>query len=1186
MLFCNVDVSRSKCEVRIARYPMCRGHSSSMMSISRAFLALVAISYCRSTIALHANRHRRSSHNKPKMAVPVSSDQGHPNLYFSAEDVRRLRDRVNTSHAGLYKKLVKIARASETSLRDWQEFSTKWNVVYGNTLAVLATYCVLTPRDQKSLAMAKRYMERLARLPSWRVEGHQVDDVPVAHSLLGFVTAFDFLHASLARNERARYLAKTRAVCRELYAASIKKWWGSSYIQNHVATNYVALFTAAVVVSPYYPGEASAWLDRSVVALDKTMTLLRLVVDGSFQEGVSYGSYTSRSLTQFMYLAERHLNQSYRDNNWVREHFNFLLYSTLPGYQKTVGIADSNKDWAYGPESQLTFLENYVHRDGRAIWLANQIKSCRPASRMVNLLSYTHSTLYTEILFYNNSLKETASDEVKLHVFSDWGVITYGGGTPAGNTFLSFKCGRLHGRAINMLWRNLSKTRSSRLLNPGHEQPDHGSFVYIANEQPVITESFYGPKFTFLENVLMFGHSRKPSCSSPYLGQLGECQMWLNHKDRRTWQAVGELVGYSQHGGVIFMSGDMTGWYDQSLGLQSVYRALVMLSPSVLVVVDTIRLQPESPTTHVSAFFHNADLPFNRTKNERSGENPCAKVGRYSMCWVHHNGHTVNVTMRNNFTVKRARFATNFINVTSRFRGNLSSTAYIFHGPNDVLDDAKVLETRGGDGVSINLKMNSGAYDITLSARHGNPRLRRRLLGSSGYGNVRVNRSARYELGLKTAPCDVAQEMRTSSDTIERVEAFAYLSAAYGVAQLTSFVAMLCWFLHFTRRFGLHPYIRWTMIALFILWLTTFLCFSTKSILSTSPGSLPSGLKPSTANKDADPYQRGRPGARTPCTRLPPQCQAVVAIGLPLSGAEIAREIFTTNTDFAVLDVPSTNVVTPSEFLLLKEKLDLCEWRENDDSRLSFNTSTNMAEFVEWWKQILRNPWKIRKNVTKDYISLKNPLGGNKYEMEVTKSEGALAFVHFKNPGWLFRISWLNTRFLADSFTPVLYLVRDPRSWIEHLLSEHDYTFPQQLDRALRKDDHCNPPSDILAFREVYDAGMKPHVVLAHIWVAFTSYASKLMATLPSGRFRIVRLEDLISAPKETSEDVYSFLRMPFPAAVEHRILQVTKSEILELENYGVINQQFNSWGKILSDEQVVEIERICRNMMSRIGYT
>lgn len=1159
------------------RYPMWRGHSSSTMSICRVFLAMVAILCCQPTAVLHVSGRRHSLQNETKMTDPVSSD--HPNLYFSAEDVLRLRNEASTSRAGLYKKLVQIARASETSLGNWEKFSTEWNAVYGNTLAVLATYCVLTPRDGKSLAMTKRYMERLARLPSWRVKGKQMDDVPVAHTLLGFVTAFDFLHASLTRYERARCLAKMRHACQQLYVASTRKWWGRSYIQNHVATNYVALFTAALVLRPYYPDEANAWLERSVVALDNTMTLLRLVVDGSFQEGVSYGSYTFRSLTQFMYLAERHFNQNYRDNNWVREHFNFLLHSTLPGYQMTVGIADSIKDWAYGPESQLNFLENYVHRDGRAIWLANRIKSCRPASRMENLLSNAHSTLYTEILFYNDSLGETSSDEVKLHVFSDWGVITYGGGTPAGNAFLSFKCGRLHGRAMNMLWSNLSKNSSS-VLNPGHEQPDHGSFVYIAKEQPVITESFYGPKFTFLENVLMFGHSRKPSCSSPYLGQLGECHMWFNHKEKRTWQADGELVGYSQNGDVVFMSGDMTGWYDRSLGLQSVYRALIMLSPSILVVVDTIRLRPGSPTRHVSAFFHNADLPFNKKRNEMFGENPCAaKVGQYSMCCVHLNGHAVNVTTRNNFTVKRARYTTNFINVTSRFRGPFSSTTYIFHGPNDALDDAKVFETRGGDGVLINLKMNSGAYDITLSARHENPRMRRRLLGSSGYGKLRVNRSALFELGLKTAPCDAAQQVRTSPDATERDHAFASPSAAY-VAQLTSFVALLCLFLHFTRRFGLHPYIRWTMFGLFILWLITFfLCFSTKS--STSPGSLPSGL-PSTA-KDTAP----RAGARTPCTRLPPQCQAVVAMGLPLGGAEIARELFTTNTDFAVLDVPSTSVVTPSEFLLLKEKLDLCEWRENDDSHLSLNTSTNMAEFVEWWKQVLRTPWKIRKNKTKDYISLRNPLGyGSEYGMEVTKSEGALAFVHFRNPGWLFRISWLNTRFLADSLTPVLYVVRDPRSWIEHLLSEHDHTFLQQLDRALRKDDNCKSPSDILAFQEVYDAGMEPYVVFAHIWVAFTSYASKLMATLPSGRFTIVRLENLTSSPKETSEDVYSFLRMPFPAAVEHRILQVTKSEIFELENYGVIDRQLKSWGEILSDEQVFEIERICGKMMSRIGYT
>ena len=158
----------------------------------------------------------------------------------------------------------------------------------------------------------------------------------------------------------------------------------------------------------------------------------------------------------------------------------------------------------------------------------------------------------------------------RLHVFSDWGVVTYGGGvdTSHGNnswddrgTFLSFKCGVLHGRAINSVIR--CKNFRSWItdwenFNPGHEHPDQGSFVFAPNGEPFITETYYGPKYTWLYNAIVFGPSLNLECSSPFEGQIGECSGWFNFRTMAAWEAEGDVISASSEGDMVFTSGEMS----------------------------------------------------------------------------------------------------------------------------------------------------------------------------------------------------------------------------------------------------------------------------------------------------------------------------------------------------------------------------------------------------------------------------------------------------------------------------------------------------------------------------------------------------------------------------------------------------------------------------------------------------
>lgn len=61
------------------------------------------------------------------------------------------------------------------------------------------------------------------------------------------------------------------------------------------------------------------------------MVLLKDIKDGSLNEGVAYGSYTTRSLFQYMFLVQRHFNISHFNHPWIKQHFAFYYRTVHPG---------------------------------------------------------------------------------------------------------------------------------------------------------------------------------------------------------------------------------------------------------------------------------------------------------------------------------------------------------------------------------------------------------------------------------------------------------------------------------------------------------------------------------------------------------------------------------------------------------------------------------------------------------------------------------------------------------------------------------------------------------------------------------------------------------------------------------------------------------------------------------------
>ncbi|KAF2975574.1 hypothetical protein EK904_012361 [Melospiza melodia maxima] len=656
----------------------------------------------------------------------------HPSLYFDPQDVQALRQKARTSHLHLFRAIRSAVMVMLSNPLYYLpppkhiDFAAKWNEIYGNNLPPLAFYCLLCPEDKAAFDFALEYMDRMAGYKNWLVENAPGDEVPLGHSLTGFATAFDFLYNSLENERRQKYLEKIWSVSEEMYEYSKVRSWGKQLLHNHQATNMLALLIGALVAGVDKGSQANIWKHTVVDVMEKTMFLLNHIVDGSLDEGVAYGSYTAKSVTQYVFLAQRHFGINNLENNWLKMHFWFYYATLLPGFQRTVGVADSNYNWFYGPESQLVFLDKFIMKNGAGNWLAQQIRKHRPKDGpMVPSTAQRWSTLHTEFIWYAAEITPQPPPDygtAKMHVFPNWGVVTYGAGLPNSqtNTFVSFKSGKLSGRAVYDIvhfqpYRWIDGWRS---FNPGHEHPDQNSFTFAPNGQVFVSEALYGPKLSHLNNVLVFAPSPTSQCNQPWEGQLGECAQWLKWIGDEVGDSTGEIITASQAGDMMFVSGEAVSAYTSAMKLKSVYRVLLLLNSQTLLVVDHIEKEEDSPVNSVSAFFHNLDIDFKyipyKFKNKYNGAMMDVWDAHYKMFWFDHRGSSPVARIQE--AEQAAEFKkrwTQFVNVTFPMKNTLTRIVYLFYGPYVNVSNCRLMDN-AKSGFQISLSVNNTENTISV----------------------------------------------------------------------------------------------------------------------------------------------------------------------------------------------------------------------------------------------------------------------------------------------------------------------------------------------------------------------------------------------------------------------------------------------------------------------------------------
>lgn len=293
-------------------------------------------------------------------------------------------------------------------------------------------------------------------------------------------------------------------------------------------------------------------------------------------------------------------------------------------------------------------------------------------------------------------------------------MVTYGGGLPAGtnHSFLSFKSGKLGGRTIFDIVhqrRYGEWIRGWKNFNAGHEHPDQNSFTFAPRGFPFITEALYGPKYTLLNNAVLFAPSIDRTCFSPWEGQVTEAcdSKWSKYKYGAAADSEGRVEAVLERYGVVFIRGEGRAAYSPALKIRNLQRNLVLLQPDLLLLLDHVHLDVESPAHSISTFFHNTDFPFQHTvvRDGIYGAFVRHKQDEYTMLWRDDTGYsgeadTAYWTYPHGYPYN----GSHYVNVTMSLRFPHTRIAYLFFGPNvDVL--------------SFSLRGDSERIDVHLTTR-------------------------------------------------------------------------------------------------------------------------------------------------------------------------------------------------------------------------------------------------------------------------------------------------------------------------------------------------------------------------------------------------------------------------------------------------------------------------------------
>jgi hypothetical protein len=511
--------------------------------------------------------------------APLEKLRGvHPRMYLTSERIAELRQAIKSTHAAAWQKVRdqadQAARRGPPSYRLDDGYSGDeqlWQRDVGNTLPLLAMAYSLTG-EERYLTSVRHWAAASCGYKTWglgRIDGM---DLATGHQLFGLSLVYDWCYADLddaTRRQIRETLVRRTSVMFEA-AATRRAWWHQSYLQNHLWVDVCGMAAAGLALFDEVD-DGLCWIGLPVDKFRRSAAAFG--PDGASHEGVGYWEYGVEYLLKFMDLARVNLDVNLYDHLWWRNTATYAQYLSLPRRSWTRGnciidLADCPRGHWYGPDYLLRGLARQF-QDGYAQWLADQVDQADVAAPAASWLN---------LIWLDASLSPKSPDSrPTLHHFDDMGIVSARTNWAGDESLLVFKCGPFIGH----------EAVGEFVYDPGggHVHPDANHFVLFGGGQWLIRDDGYHPKWTGQHNSLLIDGR----------GQVGEGREWFDGSQALKQPVQPKVLRTVSTPDIDQIAGDAAGAYPQVLGLKRFVRHLLFVKPDVLIVVDDISVNRESP---------------------------------------------------------------------------------------------------------------------------------------------------------------------------------------------------------------------------------------------------------------------------------------------------------------------------------------------------------------------------------------------------------------------------------------------------------------------------------------------------------------------------------------------------------------------------------------------------------------
>ena len=546
-------------------------------------------------------------------ASPMSTDNflatqatsAHPRLFFSTQDIPRLRAQAASTHQEIWQPILAFAQSSLGSVPgpmpaegDLESFRNA-----GNQLIAFA-FAYLITGDRAYLDLTRRHLLAPVGWQYWGDDtGYGDRGLGFHHLLLGSAIAYDWVYNDLSPADRTAIGSNLARRAQESFEATNSaksqwnNWWRQAYIQNFSWTNYSALGVAALVLDGEDP-RAPEWLDRATTMISRDMVIVGGISDGSWHEGMPYQDYATTMAMPFIYNLKALKGVQVLPPAFLRAYGYARVYNSLPGADRyAMPYGDVDWRWAnsYGPEGILR-LAARESRDGHFEWMARQ--SITNVGRDSNI--YSAPWYVFEFLYYDPTVTPVGPEDLPLsRTFSDLEGVIWRTGWSSNDLTFALKTGAPGGRfAFDAFTQGkrppFDPNSADDQFSAGHDHDDANTFYLYRGGVDLASErAAYDDSATSFHNTLLVDGRGQYRAPPTYGGH----EYW--DTDPSVFRGTdGRLEKVGEAGDLSYLVADATNRYrypdpesgkPADLMVNEFRRYVIFAKPNYLVMVDNVR---------------------------------------------------------------------------------------------------------------------------------------------------------------------------------------------------------------------------------------------------------------------------------------------------------------------------------------------------------------------------------------------------------------------------------------------------------------------------------------------------------------------------------------------------------------------------------------------------------------------